>query len=102
LEHSASPRGTKPLAAAFTAKCTGQSTPNQCAFDATSSTDDVAIMSYRWDWGNGRSETRATPTVLNTWASPGVYNVTLTVTDGAGLTSSVTKAVTVNGGTNQP
>jgi len=102
VQLSVSPTGNKPPVAAFTANCTGQSTPNQCAFDATSSTDDVAIMSYRWDWGNGRSETRATPTVRNTWASPGVYNITLTVTDGAGLTSSVTKAVTVNGGTNQP
>jgi PKD repeat protein len=85
----------QPPKAAFTYTCTGQSLPHQCAFDASGSTDDNGIVSYSWQWGNGRSETHAARTARNTWASAGTYNVTLTVKDAGGLTSSVTKAVAV-------
>ena len=84
----------QPPVAAFTVSCnTGR--PHQCALDASSSTDDVGIVSYAWTWGNGRSETHTVPTVKNTWAAAGTYNVTLTVTDGGGMTASLTKAVVV-------
>ena len=102
VQLSVSPTGNKPPAANFTWTCTGQSSPNQCAFDASGSSDDAGIMTYRWDWGNGRSESKASPNVRNTWAAPGVYNVTLTVVDGGGLTSSVTKQVTVASAANLP
>ena len=67
----------------------------QCAMDASSSRDDVAIVSYFWDWGNGRSETKLGTTAKNTWATSGSYVVTLRVTDGAGLTNSVSQTVVV-------
>ncbi|MEP6731645.1 MAG: S8 family serine peptidase [bacterium] len=74
-----------------------------CNADGSASTDDVAIVSYKWDWGNGHNETHSGPTASNTWATPGTYSVTLTVTDGGGLTGSLTKQVTIpNGTTNQP
>ncbi len=88
--------------ARFTANCVGQANPNQCAFDASTSTDDAGIVSYKWDWGNGRTETRTGPTARNTWV-PGTYTVTLTVTDAGGLTNSTSQQITVPvPPTNQP
>jgi hypothetical protein len=81
--------------ARFTSNCANPAYPHQCAFDASTSTDDVSVASYKWDWGNGRVESRTTPTTKNTWAASGTYNIILTVTDGKGLTSSVTKAVVI-------
>jgi aqualysin 1 len=84
--------------AKFTSTCTGM----QCAFDASTSTDDKGIVSYKWDWGNGRSETRVGTIAKNTWQIANTYAVTLTVTDGGGLTNSVTKQVAVGVVANQP
>ena len=81
--------------ASFTFTCKDHSRAHQCAFDASASTDDVGIVSYTWNWGNGRSETRKVAKVRNTWAVPGVYDVTLTVTDAAGRTNTVLQQVTV-------
>ena len=91
---TASPSNQPPMAN-FSANCANPAYPHQCAFDATTSTDDVSIASYKWDWGNGRSESRTLPTTKNTWAASGTYVITLTVTDGAGLTSSLSKSVVI-------
>ncbi len=82
--------------ARFTASCPAM----QCTFDASGSSDDVGIVSYRWTWGDGRGETRVSSIVRNTYAAAATYNVTLTVTDGGGLVNSVTKAVQVPTSTN--
>jgi PKD repeat protein len=63
--------------------------------NGSTSTDDVAVVSYTWNWGNGRSETHVGSSSSNTWSTAGTYNVTLTVKDGSGLTGTVTKAVVV-------
>ncbi|MEO7455626.1 MAG: PKD domain-containing protein [Gemmatimonadaceae bacterium] len=85
----------QPPVARFTWTCTGQAYPNQCAFDASTSSDDAGIVAYVWNWGNGKVETRSFATARNTWAAPGVYTVTLTVRDAAGLTNSQSQQVTV-------
>jgi probable HAF family extracellular repeat protein len=91
----------QPPVASFTVNCVGQSSPNQCAFDASASRDDKGIVSYKWDWGNGRAETKSGPTTRNTWASPGVYTVTLTVSDAGGLTGTASKQITIGTPANQ-
>jgi hypothetical protein len=88
-----------PPVAKFTVTCPTL----QCTFDASTSTDDVGIVSYTWTWGDGRSETRSGPIAKNTYSAAGTYNVTLTVKDAGNLTGSVTKPVTVpNAVQNQP
>jgi len=62
-------------------------------FDGSSSSDNVGIISYEWDFGdntNGQGKT-----VTHTYTKPGIYNVVLTVTDAAGLTSKDTLKVNV-------
>ncbi|HEX7942931.1 MAG TPA: PKD domain-containing protein, partial [Gemmatimonadaceae bacterium] len=84
----------QPPTAKFTANCSGLAL-HQCAFDASGSTDDVGIVSYRWDWGNGRSETKTGASARNTWAAAGPYMVTLTVTDTKGQQKSVSQSVAI-------
>ncbi len=81
--------------ATFTYTCKDQGNAHQCAFDASGSTSSSEIVSYQWDWGNGRSETKKKPTVRNTWKEPGTYVVTLRVTDAHGLTAAFAHEVLV-------
>jgi PKD repeat protein len=87
--------GNQPPVAAFTSSCTNLS----CSFNGTGSTDDVGITSYAWTFGDGGTGTGATP--QHSYAAAGTYTVTLTVTDGGGLTNSVSHSVTVSAGGNQ-
>jgi PKD repeat protein len=86
--------GNHAPAASFTWNCATGVT-NQCMLSGSASTDDVGVVSYTWNWGNGRTESHVGSSAKNTWASSGTYNVTLTVTDGSGLTNSLTKSVIV-------
>lgn len=65
-------------------------------FDGTGSSDDGAIVAYDWDFGDGGVGTGPTPT--HTYASDGVFNVILTVTDDGTppLTDSATATATID------
>jgi len=60
-------------------------------FDGSSSADDVGIISYEWDFGDGTSGTGKTTT--HRYANLGTYIVTLTVKDAEG--NSATHQITV-------
>jgi PKD repeat protein len=77
-----------PPISSFVWSCVTPAVPHQCTFDAGGSTDDNGIVSYQWDWGNGRSETRVGKIAKNTWATSGFLPVTLTVKDTKGQTNS--------------
>jgi YVTN family beta-propeller protein len=54
-------------------------------FDAAGSTDpDGTVASFRWDFGDGHTETTTSAAVQHTYADPGTYTATLAVTDDEG------------------
>ncbi len=63
-------------------------------FDATPYSIPSGIASYGWNWGDGTG-TDSGQTANHTFANPGVYPVSLTVTDNLGFTSTVTQPVVV-------
>jgi len=61
------------------------------SFDASSSTDDWGITDYAWAFGDGMTGNGIA--VTHTYAAAGTYGVTLTVTDTADQTGSVSHDV---------
>lgn len=81
------------LAPFFLASCQGSINNSwTCLFEGFVSDSDT-IVSWHWDFGDGRSGSGQT--TLHLYPQTGVYNVTLTVTDDAGRTGSVTRQVAV-------
>ncbi len=62
-------------------------------FDASASTDNVGVTSFRWDFGDNSSSTVAA--VSHVYARPGTYTASLTVMDAAGNSATSTFSVTV-------
>lgn len=95
---STSPPTNQPPVASFIHNCSGLS----CSFDGRGSTDDVGITAWRWTNGSG-VVLATTPTFARTFRRATSFDLTLTVTDGGGLTNSTTKTIAVGGTTpNQP
>ncbi len=68
--------------------------PLQVDFDASASQDpDGTIVSYLWEFGDGRASTSVTTS--HTYLDDGVYSVSLTVTDDDNRTDTAFAAVTV-------
>jgi len=64
-------------------------------FNDTSTDNGGTIGAHNWTFGDGSTSTAAQP--VHTYAAPGTYSVTETVTDSInGSTSSVTQSVTVS------
>jgi PKD repeat protein len=78
------PQNQAPVAS-FTHSCNGLS----CTF-ANTSTDDLGIASSVWDFGDGTSAPES-----HQYAAAGIYTVTLTVADAAGLTDTEVQSITV-------
>ena len=88
----ATPGNTAPTAA-FTATLNGSTV----AVDGRPSTDpDGTIASHSFDFGDG-SPAVSGATATHTYAAPGTYRITLTVTDNAGATGTAQRDVTVAG-----
>lgn len=68
---------------------------DDATFDASSSTTpNDAITDYRWAWGDGSAD-GAGVSASHRFSAPGTYAVSLTVTDGIGLTSTATHQIVV-------
>ncbi|HEX4837899.1 MAG TPA: PKD domain-containing protein, partial [Solirubrobacteraceae bacterium] len=82
-------------AASFAATTSSPTAGLPVSFDGSTSNDpDGTIASYEWSFGDG-SSTKGGATPAHTYAEPGMYTVTLTVTDNGGKTASVSHVVTV-------
>lgn len=83
-----------PPVASFVVASPSPTATEPIQFDGSSSSDpDGTVSGYRWSFGDGSTAEGATPS--HTYAAAGQYTVTLTVTDNAGKSSSVSHAVTV-------
>ncbi len=99
--------------AAFLAPSEGA--PNQSvSFDASASTDPSSnstsalysgttyslpsgIASYQWSWGDGTyTAPSSSATATHTYTTGGNYNVSLTVTDQLGFTSTITQGISIS------
>ncbi len=83
----------KPPVASFTFTPSTAAVGESVNFDGSASTDDGTITSYSWTFGDGQTGSGAT--ITHSYANPGTYTVTLTVTDNDGLTASVTHDITI-------
>ena len=84
--------GDQPPVARFTASCTGAT----CSFTSAASTDDKAIVSRAWNFGDGTTAGNIIA-ADKTYAAAGTYQVTLTVTDAAGQTGTQSQNIQVGG-----
>ncbi|CZF86019.1 M20/M25/M40 family metallo-hydrolase [Grimontia marina] len=75
--------------ASFTLSANGM----MVSFQSTS-TDDNAIVSYLWNFGDNSQSTQANPS--HQYSKEGVFSVSLTVKDDEGLTHTVTQQVEVS------
>ena len=97
---ASTPGNDAPVAVASADPVSG-TVPVQINFTGANSTDDVAVVSYLWDFMDGSATvTEANPT--HTFTTAGTYEVSLTVEDAEGLTNTTT--VTIVAGTvgNEP
>ncbi len=63
-------------------------------FTNQSSDADGTVVSWAWDFGDSNTSTDPNPS--HTYADFGIYDVTLTVTDDRGVSSSKSEQITVN------
>jgi PKD repeat protein len=91
---SSSAPASQPLG--FDASSSSDPAGNRAAIAGTSYAIASGIASYQWAWGDGSSSgSSATATTTHTYAAAGSYQVSLTVTDRLGFTSTVTHAVSI-------
>lgn len=88
----------RPPSASFTAPASvGKGQPAR--FDASGSADpDGAITTYRWDFGDGQTQSTTNPVTTHTYNQGGRKAVALTVIDDSGNSASAQHAVTVTVG----
>ena len=63
--------------------------PHGVEFDSADSTATAGINSHFWEFGDGQTSNRTNP--VYTYTAPGIYTVSLTVTDTNGVTNKITK-----------
>jgi PKD repeat protein len=63
------------------------------SFTDTSIDDDGTIVSFSWDFGDGKTSDKQNPS--HKYSSAGKYNVTLTVTDNGGKVTSYSSVINV-------
>ncbi|MBS0659792.1 MAG: PQQ-dependent sugar dehydrogenase [Verrucomicrobia bacterium] len=83
--------GTAPVASFTATPATGQ-TPLPVTFTDTSTAPGSSLSAWSWNFGDGTTSNQQHPT--HTFPQPGVYTVSLTVTNALGLTHTQSSVVT--------
>ena len=95
--NSASVRPDQGPTAVFTTTVDGRS----ASFDASASTDpDGTVTRYRWDFGDGTTQTTTVPRTAHTYGQSGTFRATVVVTDNENCSTSLIatgQAVLCNG-----
>ena len=82
------------VTAGFTAKDTSQPAPYTYQFsDASLYFDNTTTFTYYWDFNDGNTGTGMN--VINTYSSPGTYNVTFAVMDGYGCVNTASQTINI-------
>ena len=82
--------GNQPPSADFDWHCDALA----CGFTDASTDADGSVTAWSWQLGDGETSIQQSPS--HTYASPGTYTVTLTVTDDEGAATQVSKQVTAS------
>jgi PKD repeat protein len=87
-----------PIAKIKTKLITSDTIPLKVEFSGSSSTDDGAIVSYDWDFGDKSviNDTTIGPVVTHIFPDAGIFNVKLTVVDDRGQSGWATDSIRVN------
>lgn len=94
IDVTSSPSNTSPAATISINRTSGYA-PLSVALAASGSADlDGAIVAMYWDFGDGSNSTETAPS--HVYESPGVFTITLTVTDDDGATGQAVRTVTVS------
>jgi PKD repeat protein len=93
------PTNEAPVAVATASPMSGEA-PLEVTFTGSNSTDDVAVVSYLWDFKDG-SPTSTVADPVHIFMAANAYPVELTVEDGEGLTNTSTVTIVVNSSTNE-
>jgi hypothetical protein len=74
-----------------TARFTPTTSGATVTFDASASSSPVgSIATYAWDFGDGQTQTTASPTISHTYTTSGAFTVTLKVTNTGGTSTDIT------------
>jgi PKD repeat protein len=96
---AAAPLPTPP-AAAFVASVNPATGVARFSDSSSLGAGGAPIVAHAWNFGDpasGAADTASTPNASHTFGVPGVYTVTLSVTDADGLSAAVSRQVTVPG-----
>ena len=85
------------IVASFTISPTSPTAGIDVFFNAGSSTSSngASITEYRWDWGDGKTDTTTDTTKNHKFDVKGTYVIRLTVADSQGRTATVTQTLAV-------
>jgi PKD repeat protein len=87
-------RDHTPPDAAFAAYPAAGAAPLHVRFDGTASHDDVGVVEWRWDFGDGQTARGAI--VDHTYTSRGTYTAHLTALDAAGNQGTAARTIDVS------
>lgn len=86
-----SPPSGPPPSTGFNVTCSGPA----CVLDAAAAFDGSPVTVWDWSFGDGTGAVRTSPTTKKIYSGPGIFSVSLTMTNALGATATFAKVDTV-------